>query len=135
MRVKLAEVERRMVQVGQAWDKSCPEQTFAEKALAEFRQEAQACLDAKAKLAAAAAEWDVARRERDLLYAKMMELILCIVSSVKGNPKFGENSALYAAMGYVPKSERSSGLTRRREAAAPKAPAKPAKPESEDTGS
>jgi hypothetical protein len=39
---------------------------------------------------------------------------------VKGHPKFGENSAVYSAMGYVPKSERSSGLTRRREAETPK---------------
>jgi hypothetical protein len=43
------------------------------------------------------------------------------VDSVKGHPKFGENSPLYSAMGYVPKSERSSGLTRRREAQTTKA--------------
>lgn len=40
--------------------------------------------------------------------------------SVKGHPRYGENSALYSAMGYVPASERSSGLTRRRETETPK---------------
>ena len=38
-----------------------------------------------------------------------------IVNSVKGHAKFGENSAVYAAMGYTLKKERSSGLTRKRE--------------------
>ena len=30
------------------------------------------------------------------------------MNSVKGHPKYGENSALYSVMGYVPASERSS---------------------------
>jgi hypothetical protein len=44
-----------------------------------------------------------------------MDLLKCVVNSIKGHPKFGENRAVYAAMGYVPTSARSSGLTRRRE--------------------
>jgi hypothetical protein len=46
---------------------------------------------------------------------KAMDLLMCVVNSIKGHPKFGENRAVYAAMGYVPTSARSSGLTRRRE--------------------
>jgi len=31
---------------------------------------------------------------------------------VGGNREFGENSALYKAMGYVPRDERKNGLVR-----------------------
>lgn len=115
VRVTPAEFVRRMVQVIQGWEKSCPEQPFAERTLEQFKQEMQLCLDAKANFEAADAQWEVARRERDVAYAKGNEQMLCVVNSVKGHPKYGENSPVYAAMGYVPKSERSSGLTRRRD--------------------
>ena len=36
-----------------------------------------------------------------------------VVNGVIGDPAFGEDSALYEAMGYVRKSERKSGLTRK----------------------
>jgi hypothetical protein len=37
-----------------------------------------------------------------------------IVNAVKGDPEEGEDGELYSAMGYVRRSDRSSGLTRRR---------------------
>lgn len=33
--------------------------------------------------------------------------------AARGNPQYGPDSAFYKAMGFVPDSERSSGLTRR----------------------
>jgi hypothetical protein len=53
----------------------------------------------------------------------VLELLQWVVNSVKGHPKYGENSAVYTAMGYVPKSERASGLSRRRERPKAKEPA------------
>jgi hypothetical protein len=37
-----------------------------------------------------------------------------VVNGVKGDPAFGEDSDLYETMGYVRKSERKSGLTRKK---------------------
>ena len=37
-----------------------------------------------------------------------------MINAVKSDPAEGEDSDLYEAMGYVRKSNRSSGLTRRR---------------------
>jgi hypothetical protein len=37
-----------------------------------------------------------------------------VVNAVKGDPAFGEDSALYETMGYVRKSERKTGLTRKK---------------------
>lgn len=42
------------------------------------------------------------------------------VKGVVADPNFGDNSALYEAMGYIRKSDRKSGLTRK--SATPKAP-------------
>ena len=42
-----------------------------------------------------------------------------MVNGVKGDPDFGEDSDLYEAMGYVRKSERKSGLTRKKKTPPP----------------
>jgi ferric-dicitrate binding protein FerR (iron transport regulator) len=120
MRLSLTEIERRTEQAAHAWKLSCPGQSFAEMTLEQFTQELQTFQDAKARFAAAEAQWQTTRQERNAAYTKAMDLLKCVANSVKGHPKFGENSALYAAMGYVTRSERSSGLTRRREAETPK---------------
>ena len=123
MKMNPAVVERRIVQITHGWESTCPEQTFADRTLEQFKQEMQACLDAKARMAAADAVWDASRRERNAAYAKAAEVMQVVVNSVKGTPKYGENSGVYTAMGFVPKSERSSGLTRRRATGTAKAPA------------
>jgi hypothetical protein len=46
-----------------------------------------------------------------------VEALQFVVNSVKGDPEEGSNSELYEAMGYVRKSERSSGLHRNKPAA------------------
>jgi hypothetical protein len=115
VRMSVGEIERRLEQGEHAWESACPEQSFAEMTLAQFKQARQSCLEAKAKLAAAEAEWQAARKERNTIYEKVLELLQMVVNSVKGHPKYGENSAVYTAMGYVPKSERASGLSRRRQ--------------------
>lgn len=38
-----------------------------------------------------------------------------VVAGVVGDPNFGANSSLYELMGYTRKSERKSGLTRKKE--------------------
>ena len=40
-----------------------------------------------------------------------------VVNGVKGDPNFGDDSDLYDSMGYVRKSDRQSGLTRKKNAA------------------
>ena len=44
---------------------------------------------------------------------------LAAVNGVRSHPEFGENSALYKAMDYVPKNERKSGLVRPSDAVRP----------------
>jgi hypothetical protein len=115
MKSSATSVEGKVDRALRAWESSCPEQAFADMTLEQFRQRLQRFFESKAKFAAADTTWSSARQERNTAYAEAVELTKGVVSSVKGHPKYGENSAVYTAMGYVPKSERSSGLTRKRE--------------------
>ncbi len=79
-------------------------------------------LDARAKLASLDTQWSNALADRKTADTASAALLRSFVNAVKAHPKFGEDSGLYTALGYVPKRERRSGLTRRREPAAAKAP-------------
>jgi hypothetical protein len=121
MRTSPSEIERRVEQPVEAWERQCPEQPFGETTLEQHKEHLKEYYDAKAKFAAADAHWDATRLERNAAYERALAFTKQLVSSVKGHPKYGENSSLYSAMGYVTASERSSGLTRRREAETAKA--------------
>ena len=49
---------------------------------------------------------------------------ICFVRRAFADVNYGDDSALYVSMGYVRKSARTSGLTRKSKAAAAKAAAK-----------
>ncbi len=115
MKTNPVAVKKRIVRMTHGWETSCPEQSFADRTLGQFKQEMQACLDSKAKLEAANAVWEASRCERNAAYAKAVEAMQVVVNSVKGTLRFVENSAVYSAMRYVPKSEGGSGVTRRRD--------------------
>jgi hypothetical protein len=52
--------------------------------------------------------------QRDTAHDTLTTAMLNVVDGVKGNTaKYGANSSLYKAMGYVPRAERASGLTRK----------------------
>lgn len=56
-----------------------------------------------------------AREAPDAVTSQVNQLV---VNAVKGNPAHGEESDLYQTMGYVRKSARKTGLTRKNSAAA-----------------
>ena len=70
-------------------------------------------LDARATIADLERQLAAARVARDNADAATIETVSGVVHSVKGDPKFGENSALYASFGYVRKMDRKSGLKRK----------------------
>ena len=70
-------------------------------------------------------QWQTARQERNAACEYALKLTNGVANSVKGHPKFGENSAMYVGLGYVPTSERSSGLTRKRNGETKKAATEP----------
>ncbi|MDQ3580612.1 MAG: hypothetical protein M3495_02840 [Pseudomonadota bacterium] len=85
---------------------------FAEITLDEFKAKMQPSLDSREKIASLRLQLEAAimkRQERDVA---SMDVCTKVVNAVRGNVEYGEDSAFYKALGYVPKSERKSGLRR-----------------------
>ena len=57
---------------------------------------------------------------RDNLYAKIGGSMVDVRKGVEGHKDYGDDSPLYGAMGFVRKSERKSGLTRKIKTSEPK---------------
>ena len=53
---------------------------------------------------------------RDKTVAALNEKMLLLAHAIRGNPRYGEDCPLYRALGFVPKSERKTGLTRSKSA-------------------
>lgn len=127
MKMSPTGIDRKIDMTIHTWESACAEQQFADMTLPQYKAEMQLARDAQARFDLAEVQWQTTRQERNAAYAKALKLTNGVASSVKGHPKFGENSAVYAGLGYVPTSQRSSGLTRKHNDETKKAaPAEPA---------
>ena len=95
-----------------AWREIAPEATFAGMTLVEFEAATQPVAGNTDKLQALAAQTSAALREKGEVESAARELLRKVANGVRGNDQYGEDSPLYRAMGFVPLSERRSGLTR-----------------------
>jgi hypothetical protein len=96
-----------------AWGELSPSATFAGMTLAEFEVAVSAPLSLRAEIVALETQLNGKKAEKldaDLAANGVLDLV---VNSVRGTPGFGQDCALYRAFGYVRKSERKSGLTRK----------------------
>ena len=112
--IKTTETTSRRERIRTAWAQLAPAETFAGLALNEFIADTSAAVSVREEIDATRAKLAGLYQQRSKVDAAARDAMSLVVNSVRGNPAFGEDSALYRAMGFVPKSERDSGLTRRR---------------------
>lgn len=96
-----------------SWRELAPAATFAGMTLAEFEVASAAPLTLRSDIVALEKQLEGKKTEKsdaDLIANELLDLV---VNSVRGTRGFGGDSALYRAFGYVRKSERKSGLTRK----------------------
>jgi hypothetical protein len=104
-------------EVMKAWEELAADKTFGKLTLSQFKATVQPSLDAReelAKLEKQTTSWQDRRDDADKVTNQAIQKV---VKGVVGDPDFGEDSDLYEAMGYVRKSERKSGLTKKKLAA------------------
>ncbi len=89
-----------------AWEEFAPEAVFYGLTLAQFRAVARPSLRTRTEIENLNRRLRRTIQRRVVADARTMRLVQGVVSSVKGDPDHGEDSALYAAMGYVRKSAR-----------------------------
>ena len=102
----------RVIAVIDAWGKMRPHKSFFGLTLDGFKSKAKAYLDARAEIAELEKQSRHAASKRDQAAPELLLVLQGIVSGVCGDHEETQNGELYAAMGYVPKNQRSSGLVR-----------------------
>jgi len=96
-----------------AWREQAPEAVFAGKSLADLDAAITALGEVSEELKIRDQARSAALRVRNGKLKELAGLIRIVVRGVEGHPDYGDDSPLYRAMGFVPFSERGSGLTRK----------------------
>jgi hypothetical protein len=103
----------KLQKVVDAWQTIRPAKQFAGMTLEQFKAKVQSSLAVRDQLVILSNQATDNRTQRQQSDAANLEAANLVVNSVKGDPEEGENGSFYAAMGYVPKNARRSGLTRK----------------------
>jgi hypothetical protein len=91
-----------------------PDTKFNNKSLADLEPQAEKSMAPRRRIGEIDNERSEQEAARDSEDVKTLKMIDQIVAGIIGHDDFGKDSALYEALGYVRKSKRKSGLTRRK---------------------
>jgi len=100
------------------WSELAPTATFAGLTLTQYKAAVQPSFDARAQITKLETDLKAAQDTRDQVDATTSSTNDKVVKAVVADANYGDDSALYERMGYVRKSVRASGLTRKSKAAA-----------------
>ncbi len=100
--------------IASAWETLAPTKSFGGMTLAQFQAAVQPSQAARERIADLDAQVAQAQAERDRADEESLAKAQLVVNGVIGDPTEGPDSALYESFGYTRKSERKTGLTRRR---------------------
>jgi hypothetical protein len=103
----------RLTRAVTAWQTLRPQKTFAGMTLDQFRSSIAPSFTARVNMARLENELNAAQNQRDDADLVSNDNLLLVINAIKGDPAEGEDGELYEAFGYVRKSERKSGLSRK----------------------
>lgn len=103
----------RVTRFRKVWSELAPTETFGGMTLEQFRTVTEPTLRTREDILALDAQRAATSKLRDEADHAARNAMELVVNAVRGNPAFGSDSALYRALGFTPKSERRSGLTRK----------------------
>ena len=107
-------VEAKLKTVEEAWETHAKNAVIAEMTLEQFKAAIKPSRDARANITALESQVKAAITDRETADKASLATVNAVVLAVAGDTKLGPDSKLYEAMGYVRKSERKSGLTRKK---------------------
>lgn len=108
------DIEDKIERMINAWRTLAPDKTFGGMTLAQFEAAAAPSLAARRKIEELDNQRAQKIAERDSADDAFNVKAQLAVAGVLADPAEGADSALYAAFGYTRKSERKTGLTRKR---------------------
>jgi hypothetical protein len=106
------QVSGKITRTTEAWEEHALEAKFAEMTLDQFKAKVTPSLDYREKIASLRRQLEAAIKKRQEFDADSIDICAKVVNAVRGDIEHGEDSALFKTLGYVPKSERKSGLRR-----------------------
>lgn len=108
------ENEEKMLKILRAWRTLAPTKKFGGLTVAQFETQVNKSLAPRTRLEQIEDEklQQIALRESE--DAATMRDAQFVVNGVLADSEFGDDSALYEAFGYVRKSDKKSGLTRKK---------------------
>lgn len=113
-------IEEKYTRFLAAWEDLAPDKSFGGMTLAQFRARIKPSQDNRIAVTAAENAVIKAIQDRDHSDAASQEAMELVVNGVRADPSVGgDDGALYKALGYVPQSEKKSGLTRKKKETPP----------------
>jgi hypothetical protein len=102
-----------------AWETLAGSKSFGGMTLAQFKAGVKSSYETREELRVLESQSQSKQIERDDADEQSMRLVQLAVNGVVGDPEEGPDSDLYAAFGYTRKSERKTGLTRKKKTGGP----------------
>jgi len=106
--------QQKMERMLNAWETLAPGKSFGGMTLAQFQSAAQPAQAARQRIDDLEDQLKQAIADRETADDAFLAKAQLVVNGVLADPTEGADSALYEALGYTRKSERRSGLTRKR---------------------
>ena len=103
----------RLQQIATGWETLAPSATFGGMTLAQFRNRVKPSLDSRDELATIHSQRTAKIDERVDADRASLDAAELVVNAVKGDPNYGPDHPILESMGYVRKSARRSGLTKK----------------------
>ncbi len=100
------------------WNKYAAAASFGGMTEAQFETKVKPSYDLRAQIADLESQITQLIQDRDAADVVTNKANAAVVKGIVGDPNYGDDSDLYGTCGYVRKSERASGLTRKKTAVA-----------------
>jgi hypothetical protein len=96
------------------WETLAADKSFGGMTLAQFKAKVKPSFDAREALRVLDSQIQAKQIERDNADEESLRAVQLAVNGVIGDPDEGPDSDLYESFGYTRKSERKTGLTRKK---------------------
>ena len=106
-------IDERADKMENGWEAEAPTVKFKKHSLEDLKAKRLEIATAKQESADLKAQAKLKDGKIDTLYGELDDMMVDVGESVAGHDDYGKDSLLYGLMGFIRKSLRSSGLTRK----------------------
>jgi len=106
-------INERASKMENGWEAEAPTIKFRKKSLEDLKSKRQEITTAEQLVEELKAQLKAAESKVDTLYNELDDFIVDVGEGVRGHDDFGSDSLLYGLIGFIRKSLRKSGLTRK----------------------